>query len=210
MNPAPNLRDPLGEIERLAKTLWKGGGPTEGTSWTDFIADAEKQLLSGLSGPKRDNRAKITSGKTNAMRPARRPRFPRIASLFHLEEGLDFHESYCFAKLLTWNEFRAAPEGDFGTCDEEEIAELLAILSNEYEESFLLSEGMGSLDKISQERLHLYWMEKLSQWRSEDKPLGYSDRNTLERIKTKLVRSGTVFEIRLKKTPNAVGASFLR
>lgn len=199
MQPNLTVTDPLGEIERLAKTLWKGRGQPAGTSWTDFIADAEKQLLSGLSGPRRISQAKAIRGKANAMQAPSRPRFPRIAALLHLEEGLNLHESYCFAKLLTWNEFRRGPEQEFHSCSDEEIVELLSLLATEYEESFLRSEGMGSLGEIPPEKLHRYWTKKLLDWRSLDEPLGYSDRNTLERIKAMLIQRGTVFEMRLKQ-----------
>ncbi|MCB0344813.1 MAG: DUF2934 domain-containing protein [Bdellovibrionales bacterium] len=50
-----DLIDPLGEIRARAKELWKDAGSPEGTDWTEFFEEAERQMCGGSGGGEIEN-----------------------------------------------------------------------------------------------------------------------------------------------------------
>ncbi len=124
----------------------------------------------------------------------------RIGSAFahSIDSLLNEHESYCIGSVLMMSEVRFS-DGCIESLPDESIAQLLASLSAEYDEAFVKKYGDGNLEAISEDKRRSYWLAKIAEWRAEDTPLTYSDRNTIQRLESAFLKQPTVDRIQLRK-----------
>jgi len=203
-----HTNDPLGVIENAAKQIWKNRGAPAGTTWRDYFAEAEQLLIAGRGTlPDSAEPEELPISKLELLPPeiwALRDQDTdplRAAVAWGVNELFDEHEAFCFARLLGSNEFKVMG-GEFQACPEDEIIVLLASLAGEYDEDFVKSEGQGDLSTVSKEKRREYWRKKMLQWRSDDRPLNYHDRNTIERLKDAITKHSALEGCRLLRGAN--------
>ncbi len=195
--------DPLGVIEHCAKQIWEERGKLAGTSWRDHFAEAEQLILAGRSSGELPS-TRVTSepalktipAEIWALRDQDRDRFAAAVAR-SIDNLLNEHESYCLGTLLLSNEFKLKGDTAYRACSEEQVADLLAALSADYDEDFIRKEGNGTLGAISAVTRARYWTEKIKAWRASDAPLNYSDRNTIDRLKDSLLGRTEIEGVRL-------------
>ncbi len=196
-----SIKDPLGEITRLAKAIWLERNQPAGTTWKDFASEAEKQLIVGLGdeGSRADSQSGfIDVGAVTETNKIRGMRFPLIAALMGIPEGLNQHECFCLAIFLLENEVRPLPDHPFHSCLIEEIAELMLVLASEYEHDLVDFPERCAPYETDLELVREYWLKKIREWRDADLPLTYSDRNTIERLRDLFLDTGAFCESRLR------------
>ena len=196
------IADPLGEIKRRAEEIWREKGCPAGTAPDDFIEEAEASLLGGSSGGAapsgRHREHAIDVPIASALLELReRERGSLLgAAANSVSKLLDSHESFCLAELLLQNSFSLPGAGEEITPTEEEIARMLAELAAEYP-------GVTAPEKMSVAERASYWERELGEWNAKDEPLGFSDRNTMQRLRDTLLQGGLVKEIRPRPSVTA-------
>lgn len=193
--------DPLGEIRRHAKQLWKDAGSPEDKDWSDFFDDAESLLVKGRSSG-------TVSGRNREKKIEQPEISPYIQSLINQRENillsmlaesfgreLDMHDTVCLAAILSANELILKDGTVVGPLSEQEIGKLLAPLAKEYDRFFLEQFKTEDSHAVPLEKRVEYWLERVVQIRAADKPLSYNDRNTIIRLEQELHQHGITTRI---------------
>ena len=183
-----DIVDPLGEIQRLARTLWIEDGKPEEGEYQHYWERAEGLLLSGRGDSESSDKKERPSTKSgssagpvgNKEADAITESIPQLLrSVFG--RLLSEHEGICLYHLLSMNniEFRSGKRA--GRFNEQESAELLS----------LAAEAPGG-DKnaagsdLSTEEKQAKWQALLDKIQQEDSALSFADRNTIQRLAARL------------------------
>ncbi len=202
MDHLDKLMDPLGMIENYAKQLWEENGRSPSKSWHDYVPEAENLLLAGRSGPKIEHvnktEAKPLPIPHSIIELRESSKDPLVAAVGRsVRSLLDEHESFCLGYFLMSNEFMLTEQKVASQLSDDTIAMLLAVLSAEYDSTFVNSHG-GGLNSISPQEKANYWKSKIIEWRQTDRPLTYTDRNTIDRFKRDLCQQPEIVSLKLK------------
>ncbi len=183
--PKVNLSvDPLGEIRKRATELWIENGGPSGTTWEDFFADAEEELIAGKSGNVPTQRMRSLDPKPVNQTPYCGDRAETLEQALHCVFGdtLSQHDSYCLAQILEQYSFVLKDQREMIVPSSEQIAIILAQLSLDYPVDLLKLNCVSSPAELSLAVRVQYWSEKISEWETKDEPLTLADRNTMLRL----------------------------
>ncbi len=191
--------DPLGEIEARAKELWVNAGSPGDKTWRDFFSQAEADILGepgAVSTARKERATADDQSLSSDFVTLAKDKNSLLAFLATtLKKLLNDHESLCLGYILANNCLRF-PSRDIATLAEigpvsiENIADLLAYLSGDYETDFLKKENIEDYHFISHTKRSDYWRNKLLHMLKEDQALTYTDRNTINRIIDAIVTAG--------------------
>ena len=179
------VQDPLRVIENHARQIWMERGKPEGTSWKDFVEEAESLILGGSSHPAE---APPQASEAPEKLPPRLLAFrsnqtdPLLSAIAAaIQRPLSEHESRCLGHILLSNEFELADRGS-AAMTVDQVAAILAAVSSEYDAQFLQQVDAVNWDTASEPKLAEYWRQRILDWRKDRRSADNLDKNTLERL----------------------------
>lgn len=208
-----NIVDPLGEIRRRARQLWKEDGSPTSKTWENYWEQAEQEVLGrtcfSSEAPSARKKAKVESAK---------PLPPHLQTLIDISEDrlctvlasslgrhLIEHEAVCLAHVLKTCRIRYTDNSEESQADNQRIASLLAQLVKEYDADFVKANKAADPWGVPLEKRNAYWSEKVQDLFFKDEPLTYADRNTINRLKDEIAANEQVSEIFFEAAPIELG-----
>ena len=195
--PHVEIIDPLGEIRRSVLQFWVKDGKPESANWQEYWQRAETLVLGKREpahGATQVNDKRTISDSPSAVLPeGSTPEGVLLATA--LGKVLDLHESYCLARLMRDSKFRLAGGEELGPLGVEKIAELLADLSDEL--APFAQDNPDKASKFERDVRQQMWSGYLKEFFASDDPLHYAERNTIARLKSKLLENAQIAEIKI-------------
>ena len=196
-----DLIDPLGEIRNYAKKLWQEAGAPDDSDWTDYWAQAEGTMVSGVS--KQEPPTSVAPLVSSSESPT-----AEIQTLIDnseqllvsalanaLKRQLNDHESVCLANILMTHRFVMKDESIVERSDTTQAASVLALISWDYKPSFMAEHNTKNASNIDTLDRTNYWKERLESTIREDEPLTFSDRNTISRLLELMENEGRIVKL---------------
>lgn len=202
-----DIVDPIGEIRRRAKELWRAAGEPADRTWEDFFQAAEDDLLGGRSsgdvsptnqvhhpeGVKGVHSDEIAAEVAPLVSQGDNLLLSVVASA--AKSLLIEHDSICLARVLSSHLIQLRSGEIFEQLEDDLIAPILAELANEYNSEFLKKHGVSDGRTVNFQGRIAYWKERLQTLRRLDEPLSYADRNTVARLRVAIAAEPRVLEV---------------
>lgn len=196
--PTPEMMkivDPLGEIRRLAETLWNDAGKPAGTTWEDYWTAAEKLLNAGYGADPKERRSRMPTlheqQLSSLVRELRAQSGDELLSILAaaFDGLLDEHEAGALGRILQDHSITLKDDSKDRLIDSvscERAADILSHLAWEYDLDFISREGAGRFENIPLEKRKAYWTEKLKRNAEQDEPLTFADLTTIRRLVSRI------------------------
>ena len=188
--------DPLGEIRRCAKDLWKKDGSPATGCVMSYWRKAESQMLSGLPitidstlASNNPEQTKPSEKATNA--PTTDPNEPFLSILMRevLKTPLHYHEAVCLARILHTSTIDLDSSLAIGPLSTEEIAEVLSHVEVLQDQGNDFERHPAAIDSIE------IWQQRLAELFQADEALTNLDRTTIARLITALEQDERVLTV---------------
>lgn len=198
-----HMLDPLGEIERLAKTLCQEDPAHRFERWEDYWAEAEARLVSRLGSYAKGPRVH-QEGRWNQLSPefAELSHFttPRLLPVLAraLIRPLNDHEACCLGYILRTSEVCWSDDTRDMPLAVEKISELLPRLCFDYPPEFYDQAGEKQIALVPTDLKANYWAARLQNIAREDEPLNYSDQNTILRLRRQICMQPEIADLKFE------------